>query len=183
MFKVKLNLRKVATIIACLAVTSMMFSGCKKDETSKNENPDNPETPVLDPEGTMTANISESTPISVYDENNFWMGGVYWKSPDNFLLSGHNGSYWCYLSICNLGKINGLGNITKIPSSGFSTPMIASTDIACEVGHGYVIKFDYKENGETKKTVYARLFVVESIISTTGGIMGAKVKYQYPFEP
>ena len=179
MFKVKLNLRKVATIIACLAVTSMMFSGCKKDETSKNENPDNPETPVLDPEGTMTANISESTPISVYDENNFSMGEVRWIRPDNFYLDGNTN---CYLSICNLGKVNGLGNITKIPSSGFSTPMNYSTGIACEVGHGYVIKFDYKGNDKTI-TIYARLFVVESIVSTTGGIMGAKVKYQYPFEP
>jgi len=29
MFKNKLNLRKVATIVACLAVTSLIFSGCK----------------------------------------------------------------------------------------------------------------------------------------------------------
>jgi hypothetical protein len=84
----------------------------------------------------------------------------------------------------------GLGNITKIPTSGFTEPAVYNSSAACEEGHGYVIKFelyDY-DNEEGKminreEPVYARLYVVESIISTTGGIMGAKVRYQYPFEP
>jgi len=33
----------------------------------------------------------------------------------------------------------------------------------------------------TTITTYARMYVVESIVSTSGGVMGAKAKYQYPF--
>ena len=38
MTKSRLNLRKVATIVACLAVTSMMFSGCKDKDGDSNGN-------------------------------------------------------------------------------------------------------------------------------------------------
>jgi hypothetical protein len=48
------------------------------------------------------------------------------------------------------------------------------------VGHGYVIKL---ESSDGSYIEYLRLYVVESIVSTDGGIMGAKVKYQYPFVP
>jgi len=44
----------------------------------------------------------------------------------------------------------------------------------------------YIQPGDTdywEETVYARLYVVEPIVSTVGGIMGAKVKYQFPFIP
>jgi len=79
--------------------------------------------------------------------------------------------------------MKGLGNITAIPQTGFTIPSsYNTTDVACEVGHGYVVKFEPINNLDTP-AVYVRLYVEESIISTDGGIMGAKVKYQYPFEP
>ena len=77
-----------------------------------------------------------------------------------------------------MGSMKGLGNITQIPNSGFTVPYYENISVACEAGHGYVIKFE-----NTDFELYVRLYVVESIVSTNGGIMGAKVKYQYPFEP
>jgi len=76
--------------------------------------------------------------------------------------------------------MKGLGNITQIPTSGFTIPASTISTVACEAEHGYVIKY---ENTSTSQVVYVRLYVVEPIISTTGGVMGAKVKYQYPFVP
>ena len=73
-------------------------------------------------------------------------------------------------TIANVGKVNGLGSITKIPNSGYAV------QASVEVGHGYVIK--------ASDGTYARLYVVDWITySGSGGIAGAKVKYQYPFEP
>jgi hypothetical protein len=88
-------------------------------------------------------------------------------------------SYY-YVFICNLGAMKGLGNITSIPSTGFTVPARTNYSVACEVGHGYVDNPAYDDRTEV---VYVRLYVVESIIDTGGGIMGAKVKYQYPFVP
>lgn len=90
------------------------------------------------------------------------------------------------LSICNLGIMHGLGNITSIPATGFTIPMIINSEVSCEVGHGYVIKYGYPD--DATKTFYIRLYVVESRFGTdfdTGAKIpnGAIVKYQYPFEP
>jgi hypothetical protein len=128
--------------------------------------------------------------------------GIGWCRPDNFDLRGHsfinsyNVNHWNYymISICPLGSMNGLGNITTIPSNGFTPPANGTNynynkAVACEQGHGYVVKLETrKKDGspdavETVSIEYMRMYVVEPIISTAGGIMGAKVKYQYPFNP
>ena len=165
-------------MMMCIALLSSFFvlTGCKKDADNENS--------VSDPQGTITANISESSYFHVfYDDDNFAIVTVRWCSPDNFYLEK---SYtWFYeenwkISICDLGSMKGLGNITIIPASGFTVPAYKNTSIACETKHGYVIKCERIGLGQV---VYVRLYVEESIISTSGGIMGAKVKYQYPFEP
>jgi len=56
MLKVRLNLRKVAAIAACLAVTTM-FSGCKKDAPDSN-------LPPVDKEG-LTEDIRNIIPVEV----------------------------------------------------------------------------------------------------------------------
>lgn len=149
-------------LMICLIMTA--FS-CSKDD-----NPDNPDNAVPDPAGTITANIAVYSTIKIYD-NGTYRGNISWDTPDNFYLNGE----YIDVSICNLGKMKGLGNITQIPQAGFSSPARANYFIACESGHGYVIKFG--------SGTYVRLYVVESLVSTAGGIMGAKVKYQYPFVP
>jgi hypothetical protein len=151
--------------------------GCSKDD------PDDPDTTVPDPPGTITANLSEKSDIDI----DSYFGGnatIYWMAPDNFYLRGYGRSYGytnTYVSICNLGAMSGLGNITKIPTSGFTAPSSLNRSVACEEGHGYVIKIEQEEDGSNPE--YLRLYVVEPIVNTAGGIMGAKVKYQHPFEP
>ena len=169
-FMKKINLFLVqALVILCLTFTA----GC--DDASI----DSPKKSVADPAGTITANIAGNSEITIGNSD----GHIRWCNPDNFHLYGgwdyYGGTYYDrYISICNIGAVSGLGNITKIPTSGYTVPARNNWSIACETGHGYVIKL---EGGFAP--LYIRLYVVEAIVSTSGGIMGAKVKYQYPFEP
>jgi len=165
------NLRNVVAAAICLAVLSV--ASC--NNRNNPDNPDNPNNPVPDPAGTITANISASTAIVV--RSDFDAGEIAWTGPDNFYLIAR---YVPGVSICDLGTMQGLGNITNIPQTGYTIPAyLSSSTVACQTGHGYVVKFELSSYG----TVYVRLYVVEKIISTGGGIMGATVKYQYPFEP
>jgi hypothetical protein len=162
---------------------------CGKDDDSSDpdNNPPivNPDTPVPDPEGTVTANISSSTRIDISDKNIYAygiIGSIEWTEPDNFDLNDDRYHYYYYassVSICDMGQMRGLGNITNIPQTGYSSPQYTNSAVACESGHGYVVKFERTDYF----IYYVRLYVVEPIVSTLGGIMGAKVKYQYPFEP
>jgi hypothetical protein len=165
-------------LFSCFLATCMCLAvGCSKDD-----DPNDPDNSVPDPAGTVTVNIAENAGIDI---QGYSYSVIRWHSPDNFYLAGgyyYEGyNYQEYnVSICNLGAMSGLGNITKIPTSGFTVPKGNDRSVACETGHGYVIKF---ENGDGSNPTYVRLYVVESIVSTSGGIMGAKVKYQYPFVP
>jgi hypothetical protein len=156
--------------------------GCSKDD------PDDPDNKVPDPPGTVTVNISDVSGITsealqealaiMIRSSDSIIGAIAWYPPDNLFLSGYS---YNLVSICNLGAMSGLGNITKIPTSSFTIPYEYDLSSACEAGHGYVVKFEEKKDGNN--FTYVRLYVVEPIVNTAGGIMGAKVKYQYPFVP
>ena len=138
------------------------------------EGKDEKDATVPDPPGTIIANISKnSSDPYVRDYVRINTGDnlitVTWLRPDNIYAGAFHDS-----EICTVGSVSGLGNITTIPTLGYTT------DVACEPGYGYVIRARADENSEYK---YMRLYVVSSIENTYGGIMGATVKYQYPFEP
>ena len=166
-------------LIALFSIALISMSSCSKDDDEQS---------APDPQGTITANISESTRISFFDEYmNYEILELYLYFPNNFIIYGkeifdHSYSKWyyCYISVCNVGKIRGLGDIKKIPQTGFSTEKKLDTSIACEVGYGYVFKI---RSEFSNRDFYVRLYVEELLVSTLGGIIGAKVKYQYPFEP
>jgi len=92
-----------------------------------------------------------------------------------------NGWSYSYAAICDVGAKKGLGNITTIPHTGFTVLDRGNTSVACQNGHGYVVQFI--PESYIGDTTYLRLYVVSSLVSTGGGIMGATVKYQYPFNP
>ena len=154
--------------MSSMLAAMFLVMGCSKDEPPVTD----PNTPVPDPAGTVTANISTTTSIDVPN-----YGYIRWEVPDNFYLRGIDYRY--LVSICDLGEMKGLGNIINIPQNGYTIPQQLNSTVACEEGHGYVVKFETHDY----PSLYVRLYVVESIISTSGGVMGAKVKYQFPFEP
>ncbi|MDL2262152.1 BACON domain-containing protein [Bacteroidales bacterium OttesenSCG-928-I21] len=171
-----------------LVLSLCLVAGCKDDDDDSKDDADDdnptivdPDKPVADPSGTVTVNISESSGSKITIQGDgIYCGYIYWAKPDNFYLDYYSSSSSIKSSICNLGAMKGLGNITNIPQTGFTTPQSDNKSVACETGHGYVVKY---EGGKLESPVYVRLYVEEAIISTSGGIMGAKVKYQYPFEP
>jgi hypothetical protein len=96
----------------------------------------------------------------------------------DFTNSYYNIRYENGGEIVNLGKVDGLGSITKIPTSGWSTSSSA------EVGNGYVVRFKHSsEYGNSSLPYYyARFYVTDFVNSTSGGIGFVKAKYQMPFE-
>lgn len=139
-----------------LALCSVVMIGCTSDEP---DNPDNgevisPDTQVADPTGTVL--------LSMRDSNN---GKTYLG---NFYIENENFS--CYYALnCNfvdLGPVNGLGNVSYIPKEGWAKKVMVVP------GHGYVAY----DNGK-----YYRIYVIDYAYSTLGGIIGADIKYQFPF--
>ena len=162
------------SIEVILILSLFYFVGCSKDGNSDSDNENggsnNANTTLPDPEGTIIGNIRN-------DESS--RNGISWGN----LRLNNNPEVWIQMNsrnnivakngeICHLGYISGLGNITKIPNSGYAGTV--SVDPGC----GYVVKIE--SNG---KYIYARLYVISFMVSTYGGIIGAKIKYQCPFEP
>jgi hypothetical protein len=162
-----------ASILALAAFAAAAVS-CGKGE------PLDPYAIVPDPRGTITANISEETAIDVnvnVNGEDRQVGVIGWAFPDNFQIGAYDPYY---ASICDLDSMRGLGNINLHPAySEYVDLGEYSKSTACEAGHGYVVWFSSSASGG--RTVYVRLYVVEKLLNTKGGIIGARVKYQYPF--
>ena len=118
----------------------------------KNSDPgENPDKLVPDPEGTIEVSAR-------YDA---WTGVAGIRIDDAYNFSSSGGTYFV-----SLGQMRGLGNITSIPTIGW-----AST-VAIVPGNGYVA---YSEG------MFYRIYVVEELVGTSGGIIGYTFKYQAPF--
>ena len=152
-----------------LASAALLFAGCEKENgigTGSNSQ-------VSDPNGTVVANIRNgyqtelyifpAIPIQIDDINNF-------TTPTGWLPG---------LAIVSVGQVSGLGSIKTIPQSGWSS------SVAVVPSCGYVVATPWQEDGSINydELCYARMYVEDYILSTSGGIIGAKVKYQSPFIP
>lgn len=67
----------------------------------------------------------------------------------------------------SIGAVRGLGNIINIPTTGWAS------EVAVVPGNGYVAYSNDK---------FYRIYVVNYILNTSNGIIGADVKYQDPFK-
>lgn len=70
-------------------------------------------------------------------------------------------------SFALIGAVSGLGNVSAIPTSGWAEQM------SVIAGNGYVAY----GSGQ-----FYRIYVVSDIAGTSGGIIGADIKYQKPFK-
>lgn len=145
-----------------LAVLAIVPACSGEDDEPVVPQASDPNVAVPDPEGTVTVNIT----------NNGRDGEIFLSdlSVDLYIDDGNNFRVHSSLSpspsIVSLGAMKGLGNVVSVPAEGWST------SVAVVPGNGYVVR----RNGQ-----YARLYVDSYMTSTSGGIMGAKVKYQSPF--
>ncbi len=157
----------VLALIGCLTLNA-----CGDDEPELPSVPDteqsggsvNPNQPVKDPDNTITVNLTnDDDPLDI--GKNYYFGIAINRSNN---LRGTS-----FVELVDVGEVAGLGNITEIPSSGWKS------EVALMPGHGYVAKYIRNAGAEQE---YARIYVVSYLESTSGGIMGAQIKYQCPFE-
>ena len=94
------------------------------------------------------------------------------NSSNNLIATGNDTYYDA--EIASIGKVNGLSNIKDIPETGWTNQ---TTTIP---GCGYVhrTKYRYRDG-----YAYTRIYVVDYMTSTSGGIMGITIKYQENWEP
>jgi hypothetical protein len=165
MFNTKKNKSMKKTIFklsTVLLIASVIFTvGCSNDNNGSGS--------VPDPAGTVIVSMRNGnngmTNVFPFGDNGGWF---YIDNGDNFYTGG-NVSYWEFATI---GKVSGLGNVTKIPTNGWTTK------VAVLPGYGYIGKYSY--NG----IQYVRIYVVEQILAAgTTGVIGAVIKYQAPFVP
>ena len=144
-----------------LMVTGLLFAvSCSNDDDPAI--PNNPEIPVPDPQGTVMIDIRNAE----NGGNDFLGIGI--DAANNFYSK--DGS-WSFIS---MGTMKGLGNIANIPDE--SVPGWAAT-VGARPGYGYIA-------GRLTFTAFEYVaFYVDKYITAagTGGIIGAEVKYLYPF--
>ena len=139
------------TIFACVGVTS-----CGDDEDDGLEQTSTKS--GKDPDGTIVLNMIVGENDNYYNIRDF--GSIHIDEAYNF-----EGYYWDNVEFIAIGAVDGLSQVSEIPTTGWSD------NVAVVPGTGYVLK-----NGNK----YARLYVVD--YTTIEGKSGATVKYQSPFK-
>lgn len=112
-----------------------------------------------DPSGTIELDMRKSGEGGTY----LYFGGdaLSINKSDNFKA-------W---KIADVGSVKGLSSIKSIPQDGWAQ------QVGVRPGHGYVIQSQYEGK-------YMRLYVVKYLKgASSGGVIGAAVKYQYPWNP
>ena len=136
-----------------VAMLTIGFISCGGDDDSEAPNNGQPVNP------SVTVNDPEGTiSLSMRNADN---GKTYL---DNIYISNENfrGAYFA-----SLGAVKGLGNVSTIPTTGWAEQM------SVIAGNGYVA---YSNNQ------FYRIYVVSDIVGTTGGVIGADIKYQKPYK-
>lgn len=124
------------------------------------------EEPCADPAGTVTTYIDNNTALAFSTGSvttcAIAAGNLYF-SPFNFAICGNNSVD----GIIGVGQVSCLGDVTTKPATGYTS------QVAVELGFGYVVKL---KNGN-----YARVYAEDWKTTTSGGVSGVKVKWQYIF--
>ncbi len=159
----KKNLLWSFLTILFASVFSISFVSCSDDD---DDNPNKSTITENDPEGTIMANMHHNDWVSL-----FHMTGPGFDITTSISLDESN-NFKTGEKIVSVGNVKGLNGITKIPTSGWSEK------VAAVPGSGYVVQGEY--NGVSG---CARIYVVDYIIDTTGGIIGVIIKYQPIWNP
>lgn len=127
---------------------TILMAGCSKDD-----DPSNPDTPVPDPEGTVTVKMRNDGSSA-----GSW-GNVAINERNNFKNTWGT-------KLVDIGEVRGLGNVVDIPNAGWAD------EVSVQVGHGYFSKEVFN-----KDTTFYRIYVVDFLTDVSNSIIGAEVKY------
>lgn len=156
-------------ILLLAAAAAMAFTAisCSKDDGGDSTDPGNK---VPDPEGTVELNMRNE------DNGKTYLSPIYIDAGNNFTTT-YNEFFFI-----DLGEMKGLGNITQFTTTG------SSGSCAVIPGHGYLFYNYQKYKFPSGKTAYDvryvyRVYVDSYILGVGNTILGAKIKYQNPFNP
>ncbi len=159
-----------------VAALSLGFTSCGDDDDN-----DGGKTGGSGSARTVTANIRNDGNylyMDWTDEEGFSVDiGLSINDANNFVTSGS--LYTPDSEIVCVGKVSGIGSIKKVPQSGWSRTC------AVQPGYGYVLRskgFRRNNWNERSDYHYARVYVVDYMEGTSGGIIGATIKYQAPWD-
>lgn len=171
-------LQKGAVALLCAVLLGAV--SCDKDDDGAAGG--NGGKAVPDPEGTIIVQMRNSSNggTDVYPD-----GYGYSSSNEGF----YSRSFWidkadnltCSGDVVCIGKVAGLGNIRERPEVGWAD------QAALLPGYGYILRSPAKYDKDDRLTpdgyTYCRVYVMNYLTSTSGGIIGATIKYQSPFIP
>jgi hypothetical protein len=174
---------KKLSIFAISLMLGVLAANCGSSGGGNNNN----NSTCTDPTGTVTTALGTATTASggaaLSEAFSFHTGatqhttnctGYYKECEIWFKLNFWSGAAWnegetTNTWIADIGAVTCLGDVTTIPTAGFTTSAEAIE------GHAYVMKL---YDGQ-----YARFYMNRFVTNTSGGIIGAEIKWQYPFEP
>lgn len=170
--------RAITTLMATLLL-GLAFTSCEKENIAGGNNggENNNGTIFTDDATGIELNMSnsgsdkisfETSYISISGHIDIAYIHLTISSSNNFDLYSNISSSYMEYDIASIGSVTSLSTITNIPTSGWVK------QIAVNPGTGYVIRY----KGQGFEYTYARLYVKDWIVSTSGGIIGATVVYQ-----
>lgn len=169
---VKINLMSKKNLLHLLAI--MMVAMLSVGFASCGDNDDD----EIVPQGehsmdTETDNVI-TMQVGVYQSINIFTSIVYGNGCFSF-SDGRSGSESGYNEIACVGKVTGLSSIKSIPGAE-EWSRVAIVEKGC----GYVIRCHRVLNnyGVDHGYVYHRLFVVDFVKDSSGGILAVKAKYE-----
>ena len=161
----KKNLLWSILIILFASMFSVSLVSCGDDD---DDNPNESTITENDPEGTILINLVNNDDDVCIDEE--WPYMYVGMTPQNNIDTWYQSG-----QIVSVGKVKGISAIKKIPENGWAERCAATP------GSGYVIrqlKRHPNDHSRTEGYKYCRVYLVDFITSTSGGIMGATIKYQ-----
>lgn len=149
-----LGMQKTLLVVSAMAIVLLSCTKVTNGGTApaSGSTDISPNASVPDPEGTIELKMRN------WDNGRTYLDDFLYITSANNFKGG---------KIAALGQVRGLGNVARIPSSGWAE------EVAVTPGNGYVVYRNEK---------FYRIFVEDfTLAAETEGIIGAAIKYQTPF--
>jgi hypothetical protein len=133
-----------------------------------------------EPEDVIMVNmICNQTDIVIFSQNENYEINFHIDNANNFVSNGyvtgpqHSGYM---IEFASVGRVSCISDIQNIPNGGWNGKL------AVIPSNGYVVRKCFDEHLQyTTNYQYARIYVVDYLLNTSGEIIGATVKYQTPW--
>jgi len=148
--------------ILLLACTTFLFPACEGSTNNPDEYPEGVITVKLRSYKDLSFRIDLKSGPS--ENNDTYTACLTMNLANNFSIWDNHGQ------ICDTGK-KSLGAVKTIPTAGWAS------EVAVFPQHTYVIRIGGEYNYKNYAYQYYKLYVVDYMLDTTGGIIGAEVQY------